>query len=57
VKTSELIGVLAARMAEHGDMEVTFFDDEPCLYVPITDVRVTKDFGRPVDVMVLGESS
>jgi hypothetical protein len=55
MRASELIQLIGDRVTEFGDMEVTTFDDESCSYVPVTHVQVTKDFNRPVDVMVLSD--
>jgi hypothetical protein len=49
--------LLLERMGEHGDLEVTIFDDETCAYYPVEAVLVTKDFGKPTDIMVLEEAA
>lgn len=57
MKASQLMRLLLERMGEHGDLEVTIFDDETCAYYPVEAVLVTKDFGKPTDIMVLEEAA
>jgi hypothetical protein len=54
MKTSELIAVLAQRLAENGDLEVAVFDAEPCEYFPVVEATVTMSFSKPRrDLLVL----
>jgi hypothetical protein len=56
VTISQLLAVLAQRLAESGDLEVTLFDGETCDYYPVVEASTTMSYTEPRhDVLVLRE--